>query len=189
MAGWLVLEILSSLLLGLSGAAPVEEKRAAAVPAARHSFSLARQHVVKAGSTVGSRFRNLGGLGRAADPQPAGLDVAMPAYMQVEYLLNVTAGGHNYSLIIDTGSSDTWFVKSGFECLNAYRQNVPVEQCSFGPEFQGDFPDGKIVEQHFNISYGTSTFGPYLSGEYGYAEYVTHPAQPAKARRTRRAQC
>lgn len=170
MAGRIILGLLSSSLLGLSGAAPVEEKRVAAMPAAKHSFSLSRQTVTKSGHTIGSKFRNLRKLSAAADPQPAGQDVALPAHMQVEYLLNVTAGGHNYSLIIDTGSSDTWFVKSGFQCLNAYRRVVPVAQCRFGPEFQGDFPSGIIEEQHFNVSYGSSNYGPYLNGEYGYAE-------------------
>lgn len=176
MVGWLILGILGSSLLGLSGAVPTGEKRAAALPAARHSFSLSRQTVTKPGQTVGSRFRNLRTLVGAADPQPAGIDVALAANKQVEYLLNVTAGGHNYSLIIDTGSSDTWFVKKGFECLGPYRQVVPLAQCRFGPEFQGDFPDGIIAGQHFNVSYGDANFGPYLNGEYGYAEYVARSA-------------
>lgn len=170
MAGWLVFGILGNLLLGLSGAAPVEEKRSVAVAAAKHTFSLNRQTVAKPGGTLGSRFRNLQATRGTAEPQPAGLDTAMPANMQVEYLLNVTVAAHNYSLIIDTGSSDTWFVKSGFECVDGFQRMVPLKNCRFGPEFQGDFPGGQIEDQTFSVSYGNIGSGPYLDGEYGYAE-------------------
>lgn len=84
--------------------------------------------------------------------------------------MNVTAGGNNYSLIIDTGSSDTWFVKSGFQCYDYRRQKVALANCQFGPLFKGDFPGGRIQELHFNVSYGNGYSGPNLNGEYGFAE-------------------
>ena len=170
MARWLFLGAIGSFLLGVSTAVPVEEKRGAQVPIAKQSYSLTRQEVTKPRLPVGSHLRNLKTLAHAADPAPVGRDTALPAHSFVEYLLNVTAGGNNYSLIIDTGSSDTWFVKDGFKCLNLYREPAPLAQCRFGPEFKGDFPDGKIEDQHFNISYGDPIYGPTLVGEYGYAE-------------------
>ncbi|KAL1879082.1 hypothetical protein VTK73DRAFT_7408 [Phialemonium thermophilum] len=181
MVNKLILGLLGSLFLSLSLAMPVQEKRSAAIPAAKHSFSLRRQMVPRAKMTLGSTFRNLRVLQGAADPQPAGIDTALAAHLQVEYLVNVTVANHNYSLIIDTGSSDTWFVKSGFQCLNGYRQRVPLIQCRFGPEFQGDFPGGQIKEQRFQVAYGDGVTGPYLNGDYGYANItvagVTIPNQ------------
>jgi hypothetical protein len=185
MVKWLFSGLTSTLLLGLSNAAPVEEqKRAANAPAiaASHQvLALSRQLPARPGHTLGSRFRNLRAFANAADPQPAGLDIALPANRQVEYLLNVTAGGNNYSLIIDTGSSDTWFVKNGFECYDYLRRKVPVAECQFGPEFKGDFPGGPIKDLQFNVSYGNGYNGPNLDGEYGYADLtlagVTVPKQ------------
>jgi len=185
MVKWLISSLASNLLLGLAVAAPVEEhKRAANSPAtvaAHQVLSLSRQLSPRPGLTLGSKFRNLRAFATAADPQPAGLDIALPAYQQVEYLLNVTAGGNNYSLIIDTGSSDTWFVKSGFQCYDYRRRPVALANCQFGPEFKGDFPGGAIKDLQFNVSYGNGYSGPNLNGEYGYADLtlagITVPKQ------------
>jgi hypothetical protein len=185
MVHFLPTSLASTLLLALSLAAPTpDSKRAAAAPAAvagRFVLPLTRQTSLKPGLTLGSKFRNLRSFAQAADPQPAGLDIALPANQQVEYLLNVTAGGSNYSLIIDTGSSDTWFVKSGFQCYDYLRRKVATAECQFGPEFKGDFPGGQIKDLHFNVSYGNGYSGPNLNGEYGYADLtvagVTVPKQ------------
>lgn len=185
MLKWLACSLASTLLLGLSGAVPVEEqKRAAKSPAIvpeHHVLPLSRRLSSKPGFTLGSKFHSLRAFAGAADPQPAGLDIALPADKQTEYLLNVTVAGNNYTLIIDSGSSDTWFVKSGFQCYDYLRQRVPVADCEFGPEFRGDFPGGAINGLHFNVSYGNSAGGPNLNGDYGYAALtlagVTVPKQ------------
>lgn len=151
------------------------------VVAAHHVLPLSRQLLSKPGLTLGSKFRNFGAFAGAAEPQPAGLDIALPASRQTEYLLNVEVEGTNYSLIIDSGSSDTWFVKSGFQCYDSARRPVPLAECAFGPEFKGGFPEGAIQDQHFNVSYGNSANGPNLNGDYGYAALtlagVTVPKQ------------
>lgn len=185
MVKWLTYSLASNLLLGFSIGAPVEEqKRAANSPvavAAHHVLPLSRQLSTRPGLSLGSKFRNLRAFAKAVDPQPAGLDIALPANQQVEYLLNVTVGGNNYSLIIDTGSSDTWFVKSGFQCYDYLRRKVPVANCEFGPEFKGDFPGGAINDLDFNVSYGNGFSGPNLNGNYGYADLtlagITVPKQ------------
>lgn len=167
---------LTSTLLTLTVSHPLSqaaEKRAPQIAAAHHVLPIFRQTAPRAGQTVGSKFRNLASFNArvaGVDPQPAGLDIALPADQQVEYLLNVTAGGSNYSLIIDTGSSDTWFVKNGFQCYNYAHQKVAQVACQFGPLFKGDFPLGQIAELHFNVSYGNGYSGPNLNGEYGYSE-------------------
>ncbi|KAK1760766.1 aspartic peptidase domain-containing protein [Echria macrotheca] len=110
--------------------------------------------------TVGKRLAN-----------PIGTAKALPVYHPAEYLAAVTAGGTRYALQIDTGSSDTWFVKEGFQCL--------VTECNMGPGFKGDFPGGQI-EEHFNISYG-GDYGAFINGQMGYSDLtvadVTIPKQ------------
>lgn len=98
---------------------------------------------------------------------------------QVEYLSAIQAGKNNLSVIIDTGSSDTWFVKNGFKCLDQARKPVPVEACKFGPYFDGDFPGGVFADQHFNVSYGY-TGGPFLNGQMGYSDLTVAGASIPK---------
>ncbi|OAA68745.1 Peptidase aspartic [Niveomyces insectorum RCEF 264] len=99
-----------------------------------------------------------------------GVGSAIAAANQIEYITSVQAGSNNLSLIIDTGSSDTWFVKEGFQCLDPqYRQPTTAEVCEFGPPFKGDFPGGQITNQHFNVTYG-SVNGPFLNGLMGYSD-------------------
>jgi hypothetical protein len=93
---------------------------------------------------------------------PIGTAKALPVYHPAEYLAEVKAGGHKYALMIDTGSSDTWFVKDGFQCLL-------YPHCNLGPVFRGDFPGGQIEVEHLNISYG-GDIGAFLNGQMGYSE-------------------
>ncbi len=95
---------------------------------------------------------------------------ATAASNDIEYIATVQAGNNSLSLIVDTGSSDTWFVKSGFQCLDRrFRQPADVSECQFGPAFAGDFPGGQITDQHFNVTYG-SLDGPFLNGLMGFSE-------------------
>lgn len=104
---------------------------------------------------------------------PIGTAKALPVYHPAEYLAEVKAGGYRYALQIDTGSSDTWFVKDGFQCLLS-------PHCNLGPAFRGDFPGGQIEVQHLNISYG-GDIGAFLNGPMGYSDLtvagVTIPKQ------------
>ncbi|KAL8371858.1 hypothetical protein RB595_001586 [Gaeumannomyces hyphopodioides] len=102
------------------------------------------------------------------EPVAEGVGPAINAYHQVEYITPVGIGGEEYNMIIDTGSSDTWFVKSGFECVNSRRQPVPFEACEFGPVFRGDLSGG-TSPLVFNITYGSAN-GPFLNGEMGFTD-------------------
>ncbi|KAK5662751.1 hypothetical protein OQA88_6158 [Cercophora sp. LCS_1] len=102
---------------------------------------------------------------------PIGIAKALPVHHPAEYIAEVRAGGYRYALQIDTGSSDTWFVKNGFQCL--------LPQCHLGPPFRGDFPGGPI-EEHLNISYGGDT-ASFINGQMGYSDLtvanITLPKQ------------
>lgn len=155
------------LLLSVSIAAPIEE-RSAEVPTAQHVYGLERNIVSKPGALLSDRFRRFHEI-VGPDVTPIGVGTAVAAQNQIEYLINVQAGKGNYSLIIDTGSSDTWFVKSEFQCMDSRRRRVSMQYCNFGTTWSGEFPGGQITNQHFNITYGSAN-GPFLNGQMGYSE-------------------
>jgi len=135
----------SLLLVAAASAVPLVERD---VPVTHHMARLTRR---SSGPETNAGRRLAGPIGTAK---------ALPVSIPAEYLAEVQAGGHRYALRIDTGSSDTWFVKDGFQCL--------VSHCNLGPMFKGEFPGGQI-EEHFNISYG-GDIGAFLNGQMGYSE-------------------
>lgn len=82
------------------------------------------------------------------------------------YLASVTFGGTPYTVVVDTGSSDTWLAKTGFECVSPTTgTSVPEAQCAFGPLYT---PSPTLIEipgLEFNISYADNET---LSGTLGY---------------------
>src|SRR5215469_1028750 len=84
-----------------------------------------------------------------------------------EYLVSIEWAGNSYTAILDTGSSDTWLIQSGFTCLDANGQQQSDSTCNFGPPFTGTYNDGQISNQNFNISYGD---GEFVSGTVGYED-------------------
>nr|GAT51413.1 acid protease [Mycena chlorophos] len=86
-----------------------------------------------------------------------------------EYLTDVTVGGQTFPLIVDTGSSDTWVIQSGFQCYNLTTDaKLPEPDCDFGPK-SFDTSASKTFKSFpkvsFNISYGD---GEFLSGPVGF---------------------
>ncbi|KAJ7854535.1 aspartic peptidase domain-containing protein [Mycena olivaceomarginata] len=53
---------------------------------------------------------------------------------EVDYLANITIGGQDFTVIVDTGSVDTWIVKKGFNCMTANGTSVPQSVCAFGTD-------------------------------------------------------
>ncbi|KAJ7214524.1 acid protease [Mycena pura] len=85
-----------------------------------------------------------------------------------EYLTNVTIGGQHFSLIIDTGSSDTWVAQQGFNCFDIDGNPVSQATCEFGtPGFdtQASTTFKPFPNVSFNITYGD---GEFLSGPVGF---------------------
>jgi len=159
------------LLLDLTDAGPVYGPTTAAdVPETTHVAQLIRRVPPEPGALLG-RSR-LQGLERRL-AAPIGTARALPVYHPSSYLAEVRAGGYRYALQIDTGSSDTWFVKDGFQCLVS-------PHCNLGPAFRGEFPGGLIEVEHLNISYGWEE-GAFLNGLMGYSDLtvagVTIPKQ------------
>jgi len=84
-----------------------------------------------------------------------------------EFATNVSFGSQTFEAIVDTGSSDTWLVESGFTCVNITNNStIPEADCYFGSS--GYTPDSSFVsipDENFNITYGD---GEYLNGILGY---------------------
>ncbi|KAF2232966.1 acid protease [Viridothelium virens] len=71
------------------------------------------------------------------------------------------------TVILDTGSSDTWLAQSSFQCVDETGADQPQSTCNFGPLFNGTFDNGQIANENFNISYGD---GETLTGVLGYED-------------------
>lgn len=106
----------------------------------------------------------------ANPPGAVSIGLAPSANHDIEYITRVVAGTNNLSLVVDTGSSDTWFVRQGFSCIDPqYHQPTLSSACGFGPPFKGDFPGGAIANQHLSVAYGSQN-GPFVEGLLGYSD-------------------
>ncbi|KAK7750598.1 hypothetical protein SLS62_007445 [Diatrype stigma] len=120
---------------------------------------------------------------------PEGIAGLRAGLNQVEYLVRAEVGGQEFLVIPDTGSSDTWVAREGFECLDQFGRRPAADRssCGFGPLYHGGFPGGKAteidgrgdeVDVQMHISYLS---GDFLNGPMGYADVtvarVTVPRQ------------
>jgi hypothetical protein len=82
------------------------------------------------------------------------------------YIANVTLAGKTFSLIIDTGSSDTWVASSTFQCDDPYTYApIPVQQCGFGPfYYQSASTSFRSINHDFDVYYSG---GEFLEGIMG----------------------
>jgi hypothetical protein len=83
------------------------------------------------------------------------------------FAIDVELGSDTFQLIFDTGSSDLWVAEQDVECVNANGKKIPTKRCAFGPLWSGDYEDGQVPRQNFNISYGG---GEFLVGTLGYED-------------------
>lgn len=87
-----------------------------------------------------------------------------------EYATPITIGTQTFEVIVDTGSSDTWVVESGFECIDFETGKKTTEsECEFGPTYSTDSTFVETADENFNIEYGD---GESLTGIIG-TETVT----------------
>ncbi|KAJ7698060.1 aspartic peptidase domain-containing protein, partial [Mycena rosella] len=82
-----------------------------------------------------------------------------------DYLTNGTIGGQHFSFIVDTGSSDTWVVQKGFNCVDPQGNTVSQSSCGFGTS-GFDTNASKTFQPFPNVTYfnvfgnGNSVTGP-----------------------------
>ena len=84
-----------------------------------------------------------------------------------QYATTLDWDGTKVSLIVDTGSSDTWTVAKGFHCLTRSGATFPEEACQFGDERIDGFKYGPDEQLHFSVRYGS---GEYVTGPLGLAD-------------------
>lgn len=80
------------------------------------------------------------------------------------YMAKVTLGSYVYSLVLDTGSADTWVAQVGLTCKDMFGNTVPTSACRFGPLYNPTVSqsyDAYDPRQAFSVNY---TSGEYLQG-------------------------
>ena len=106
----------------------------------------------------------------------AGSQIPGSAYQNVtaltehstQYAIEAVWDGQPISLLFDTGSSDTWAVKSNFSCVTQIgSQNKSPSACAWGPNFVHDFRYGATPDLHFKVAFGS---GEVVSGPLGRSD-------------------
>jgi hypothetical protein len=97
------------------------------------------------------------------------------------YMVNVTIAGQTYTLVIDTGSADTWVASTSFRCENPYIY-APSEElnCGFGALYNesaaGTF---QPINYPFAVNYSG---GEFLSGAIGTEDFGFGDGAAGRAR-------
>lgn len=70
---------------------------------------------------------------------------------------NITLGSQNVTAIIDTGSSNSWFMAQGVLCFNSSTlETIPDNLCGFnGPRIKPSTSFHEIPNHHTNMSFGS----------------------------------
>lgn len=151
-------------MLPLALGVPLLEPRSPAVALEEHTMPLTRNFIDNRDGEqeIGIQRR----MARFADvdPEASGSGPVKIVNTQVEYYTDVKVGNQTLQMVVDTGSSDTWFAKEGFRCLN------PRAGCTFGKYYKGSFTNSTIDDQHLYIAYGSGNI--YVQGTMGFSEYV-----------------
>ena len=87
-----------------------------------------------------------------------------------EFATSITFGDETFESLVDTGSSDTWIVETGFKCVDITTSTPePESYCAFGPTYNVTDTFKQTPDENFNITYGD---GEFLTGIIG-TESVT----------------
>ncbi|KAK4097313.1 acid protease [Parathielavia hyrcaniae] len=113
-----------------------------------------------AAAILGAHQRLVGGFGYE--------NISSTSAYGTQYAIEVRFNQHPMSLVIDTGSSDTWAVERDFHCIDYTGERLPRETCGFGDTYPGYFQYGLTdPESHLFIQYGD---GEIVAGPMGYLD-------------------
>lgn len=87
---------------------------------------------------------------------------------EANYEADITVGSQTLRAFLDTGSSDTWFMPEGYQCLNQTTlQAMPSDQCGWsGTKLDPEPSYLEIPGEHINISYAV---GSSILASTGYS--------------------
>ena len=81
------------------------------------------------------------------------------------FYANVFIGQHSFNLILDTGSSDTWVVETGFQCQNiSTYDNAAEADCGFASTYTRGKDFTQIPDENFYIAYADDSYGQGIVG-------------------------
>lgn len=134
-----------------------------------HYMSLKKLETNRANPRSAAYLKGLTGKHKGRKPS-SGSGELISLFEGEEYATSITFGTQTFDVIVDTGSSDTWVVKKGFECIDlSTSKQTTASACEFGPTYTVDSGFKKISGETFEIKYGD---GEYLYGYMG-TETVT----------------
>lgn len=132
-----------------------------------HTMSLKKQKTTSANPRSAAYLKGLTGNRKTTT---SGSGELVSLFEGEEYATSITFGTQSFDVIVDTGSSDTWVVKEGFECIDLDTGDKTTESdCDFGTTYTVDSTLSVISGEEFEIEYGD---GEYLYG-YMATETVT----------------
>jgi hypothetical protein len=125
-----------------------------------HAGRAAKVNPRSAAAILGAHQRLVGGFGYE--------NITTTSAYGTQYAVEALFNGHRMSLIIDTGSSDTWAVQKNFHCIDYSGQFMPQEICGFGETYPETFQYGLTSpETHMYIQYGD---GETVTGPMGFSD-------------------
>ncbi|KAJ7352704.1 acid protease [Mycena albidolilacea] len=148
---------------------PVARSPGGALPAAPYSVAFSKK-VPRRKEKINalSALCKHGGSGHGVEPVSQTTVPLAGSNFDSDYLVNITIGGQNFSLILDSGSADTWVPQQGFQCFNLTGSPVPPATCNFGTtgfNVNASKTFRPFPNVSFNITYGTSEF---VAGPVGF---------------------
>lgn len=88
------------------------------------------------------------------------------------FLVPVTVGGQDFDVILDTGSSDPWFVTPNYQCVDFNTRDPETQDyCWFGTPYDPSQSNTytAIDDENINVSYAD---GEYATGTLGYEQFT-----------------
>lgn len=113
------------------------------VPIRRSADALPKHHALRSVLGLGQDH-----LGRRQGGEP----VASVQLAGQSYIADVTVGGQEIPVLIDTGSADLWVAPDSFVCLDENHNEAPRATCNIPVYFEGNFSGGVVEDEYFSIS-------------------------------------
>ncbi|KAF2669770.1 acid protease [Microthyrium microscopicum] len=74
------------------------------------------------------------------------------------FTIPIIIGTQTLTALLDTGSSDTWFITSSLKCVNKRREPISPQKCKFANGYNKSSTYQPIPDRHFNTSYVDKSF-------------------------------